>query len=86
MAQQSAFDELKRKYRVENKTNRTIFWRDGSWLSGDLPPGEARNVDSDHDADVTIYAKTSGSSRDDRRHRLGSRLDPAGKSFRGSGT
>ena len=54
MAQQ---DELKRKYRVENKTNRTIFWKDGSWLSGDLPPGEARNVDSNHDADVTIYAK-----------------------------
>ena len=53
------------QYRVENKTSRTIWWKDGSWLSGDLPPGKARNVDSNHDADVTIYAKTPGVPGDD---------------------
>jgi hypothetical protein len=45
------------QYRVENKTNQVIWWKDKGWLSGDLPPGEVRAVESDHDADVTIFAK-----------------------------
>jgi hypothetical protein len=48
------------EYRVENKTNQTIWWRDGAWLSGDLGPGESRNQGSDHDADVTMFGKDSG--------------------------
>jgi hypothetical protein len=50
-------EALKRKYRVENRTNVVIWWKDAGWNSGELGPGQARTVDSDHDADVTIFAK-----------------------------
>ena len=36
----------------------TIWWKDGGWTGGDLPPGEAcATVESDHDADVTLFGK-----------------------------
>lgn len=45
------------QYRVENKTDMTIWWRDGAWTSGDLLKNDARTVDSDHNADVTMFGK-----------------------------
>jgi hypothetical protein len=55
---------LENKYWVENQSGSTIFWRDGGWLSGDLPTGQSRVVDSNHDANVTIWAKTGRTKTD----------------------
>ena len=55
---------LEKKYRVENQSGSTLFWKDGAWLSGNLPDGQSRVVDSDHDADVTIWAKTGPTQTD----------------------
>jgi hypothetical protein len=45
------------QYRVDNQTNVTVWWRDQAWYSGDVGPGRLRQVNSDHDADVTIFYK-----------------------------
>ena len=47
-------------YQVANKTGQTIWWRDAGWSSGDLPPGDVRTVESDHNADVTMFGKGQG--------------------------
>ena len=46
-------------YTVYNETKNPIFWRDGSWLSGDLPADESKNIKTDHDATVTMFSKDS---------------------------
>jgi len=48
---------MSQQYTVSNNTNITIWWKDGGWYSGDLKPGEVRTVDSDHNADVTMFGK-----------------------------
>jgi hypothetical protein len=48
---------MAQQYTVSNKANITIWWKDGGWNSGDLKPGNVRTVDSNHDADVTIFGK-----------------------------
>jgi hypothetical protein len=48
---------MAQQYTVVNKTNGTIWWKDAGWYSGDVDPGEERTVDSDHNADVTMYGK-----------------------------
>lgn len=42
-------------YTVANKSEHPIWWRDGLWTSGRVPPGDVRTFDSDHDANVTMY-------------------------------
>jgi hypothetical protein len=42
-------------YIVTNKTNGTIWWKDGAWTSGEIGPGDQKKVDTDHHANVTIY-------------------------------
>ena len=42
-------------YTVKNRTDRTIWWKDGAWTSGELGPGEEKTFDTNHDANVTIY-------------------------------
>lgn len=52
-------------YRVENKTRQRIWWRDAGWTSGEKAPGDVSTVDSDHDADVTMFGKdSSGGDRE----------------------
>jgi hypothetical protein len=51
------------EYRVENKTNGTIWWRDGAWTSDDRGPG-VHVITSDHDADVTMYGKDSSGNHE----------------------
>ena len=46
-------------YTVANDTNQIIWWRDGAWTSGDLQSGNVLTVDSNHDADVTMFGKDS---------------------------
>ena len=47
------------QYKVANKTSGTIWWKDAGWNSGDLRAGDVRTVDSDHNADVTMFGKDS---------------------------
>jgi hypothetical protein len=47
------------EYRVDNKTGQTIWWRDGAVPMGDRGAG-VHVIQSDHDADVTMYGKDSG--------------------------
>ncbi|MEM7052239.1 MAG: hypothetical protein AAF604_21410 [Acidobacteriota bacterium] len=44
-------------YSVVNKSDQTIWWRDGAWTSGELPPGQSLRIESDHDANVSMFAK-----------------------------
>lgn len=44
-------------YNVANKTGGTIWWKDAGWFSGDLAAGESKRVETDHDANVTMYSK-----------------------------
>jgi activator of HSP90 ATPase len=59
------FEALQRKYRVENQTNFVIWWRDQSWTSGELAPGQSRAIDSNHDADITMFGKTGPNKKDE---------------------
>jgi hypothetical protein len=45
------------QYTVANKSTVTIWWKDGGWYSGELKAGDVRTVDSNHDADVTMFGK-----------------------------
>ena len=51
---------MAQQYTVANKSNFTIWWKDGGWYSGDLKAGDVRTIDSNHDADVTIFGKNQG--------------------------
>jgi hypothetical protein len=53
------------QYTVANKTSQTIWWQDGAWTSGDLLSGDVRTVESNHDADVTMFGKGSSGNRDE---------------------
>jgi hypothetical protein len=54
-------------YTVANKTAGIIWWRDGAWTSGDVPAGQSKNVETNHDANVTMFSK----SRDGTNTELG---------------
>ncbi len=58
-------------YTVYNKSSKTIWWRDGSWLSGDLEANKSKSVDSNHDATVTMFSKD-----DDGNHEWGMVIIP----------
>lgn len=47
------------EYTVVNRTNQTIYWQDGAWFSGDLEAGYAKEVPTNHIANVSIYFKDS---------------------------
>lgn len=42
-------------YQVKNSTSKSIWWKDGAWNSGELDKGGVRDVESDHDANVTFF-------------------------------
>jgi hypothetical protein len=42
-------------YTVKNETDRTIWWKDEAWNSGELAPGAEKKVDTNHDANVTVF-------------------------------
>lgn len=42
-------------YTVRNKTDKTIWLKDGAWTSGEIDVNGERKIDSDHDANVTLY-------------------------------
>jgi hypothetical protein len=69
-------------YQVANMTNPavTIWWRDAGWNSGDLRHGDVRTVDSDHDADVTMFGKDGSGDHEWGRVwiQLGKRLEVYG--------
>ncbi len=52
--------ELEKGYQFTNETKHIIWWKDGSWYSGDLPAGKSKWVESNHIADVTVYQKIDG--------------------------
>ncbi len=44
-------------YTVINNTKQKIWWRDGSWTSGEIDPHAEHQVASNHDANVTLFGK-----------------------------
>ena len=42
-------------YTVKNSTDKTIWWKDGAWTSGELAAGQEKKFDTNHDANVTLY-------------------------------
>ena len=50
------------RYTVKNASGLPIWWRDGLWTSDEVKPGEVRVIESDHNANVTMWAKLDNGS------------------------